>query len=164
MALVGNGYQQSTKPSLVVPEVNCMTSNDSKNIERGKERVTNHCSDDSDTVHKEINIEKVGNDTDTVHKEVKTGKEIKTGKVCCDTDTLKVGSDVSNIEDDNVPDQELTSGQAKGNSTDFDERDPDESIKDRHLHLEATELEQIFGVPPLTKIQMLLSVQRQYTY
>ena len=58
-----------------------------------------------------------------------------------------MGSDVSNIEEDNVPDQDLTSGQAKGNSTDFNGRDPDESIEDRHLHLEVTELEQIFGAP-----------------
>ena len=152
MALVGNGQQQSTNPSLSdVPEVNCMASNDSKNIERGKERVKNRCSDDSDIVHKEINIEKVGNDTNTVHKEIKTGKEIENGKVCCNTDTHKVGSDVSIIEDDNAPDQDLTSGQAEGKSIDFDVRDPDESIKDRHLHLEATELEQIFGVPPLAK-------------
>ena len=38
--------------------LNCKASNDSKNVEIGKERVTNHCSDDSDTVHKEINIER----------------------------------------------------------------------------------------------------------
>ena len=53
-----------------------MASSDSKNVDRGKERATNHCSDDSDTVH----------------------KEMKTGEVCCDTDTLKLGSDASNIE------------------------------------------------------------------
>ena len=46
---------------------------------------------------------------------------------------------------------DLTFSQANSNSTDTDERDPGKSITERHLHLEATESEQIFGDPPLAK-------------